>query len=70
MEQFNDIIKDSLFNSSNILTLSSYSQEEYIPSMTVDTFFSQDINEVKHKIKSSIQSKAFKSLMKTYKSDQ
>jgi len=63
VEQFHIYVQDRLFNQADILTLSSYSQEEYIPSMTVDVFFSEDINEVKHKIKSSIQHKAIKKLM-------
>jgi hypothetical protein len=60
IEQFHIYVQDRLFNREDILSLSSYSQEEYIPSLTVDVFFSEDINEVKHKIKSSIQHKALK----------
>lgn len=65
IEVYNDHIKDSLFTQENTLKLSSYSQEEFIPSFTVDTFFVDDINQYKHKIKTSILSKSVNSLMRT-----
>ena len=67
IEQFNNLIKDSLWSSSDILMLSSYSQEEYIPSLTLDTFFADNLNEVKHKLKTSIQIKSVNKLMKSIK---
>jgi hypothetical protein len=65
IELYNENIKDSLFSQENTLKLSSYSQEEFIPSLTVDTFFTEDINEHKFKIKNSILRKSVNSLMKT-----
>jgi hypothetical protein len=50
--------------------LSSYSQEEYIPSLTLDTFFAVNLNEVKHKIKTSIQIKSVNKLMRDIKRDE
>jgi len=68
IEKFNDNIHDSLFSQDSILALSSYTSEEYIPSMTLDVFFTEDVNELKFKIKTSTQSRSISSLMKTIKS--
>jgi len=67
IEQFNIVIQDSLFSQDSILELCSYSQEEYIPSLNLDTFFTEDVNELKHKVKTSVQYKAIKSLMNANK---
>jgi hypothetical protein len=63
IEYFSEITQDSLFNQSDILKLSSYAEEEYIPSLTLDTFFTEDLNEVKHRMKSSVLLKSVNRLM-------
>jgi len=63
IEQFNENLRSGLFSQESILKLSSYSQEEFIPSLTVDTYFTKDINEVKHKLKTSIQHKSINKMI-------
>jgi hypothetical protein len=63
IEQYHEITKDSLFSTENILALQSYIQEEFIPSLTLDTFFVKDINEVKHRIRNSVFTKTINQLM-------
>jgi hypothetical protein len=63
IEIFGNLTKDRLFSTEGILSLASYSQEEYIPSMSLDSFYVKDINEIKFKIRSSVQSRAFRKLM-------
>jgi hypothetical protein len=65
IEVFNTSIQSGLFNQSSILDLSSYSQEEFIPSLNVTTFFTDDLNSVKHKIKTSILSRSINKLIKS-----
>jgi hypothetical protein len=65
IEVFNISIQSGLFNQSSILDLSSYSQEEFIPSLNVTTFFTDDLNSVKHKIKTSILSRSINKLIKS-----
>jgi hypothetical protein len=67
IEQLYDTQQDSLFNQKDILSLTSYTEEEFIPNLSVDVFFTNNINEVKHKVKTSVQSKAFKRLMSSLK---
>jgi hypothetical protein len=66
IEQFNIIIQDSLFSQKSILELCSYSKEEYIPSLNLDTFFTDDVNKLKHKVRTSVQYKTIKSLMNAH----
>jgi hypothetical protein len=68
IEEFNNITKESLFSRSDILSLSSYSEEEFIPSMSVDAFFIHDQNELKFKLKNSVYIKSFNSLMNSINS--
>ena len=68
IETFSELTQSNMFSTEGILSLASYSQEEYIPSMTLDTFYVQDINEIKFKLKNSIQSRAFRRLMISLKS--
>jgi hypothetical protein len=63
IEIFGNLTKDRLFSTEGILSLASYSKEEYIPSMSLDSFYVKDINEIKFKIRSSVQSRAFRKLM-------
>jgi len=67
VEYFYTVIQDSLFSQTNILELCSYSKEEYIPSLNLDTFFTEDVNQLKHKIRTSVQYKAIKGLMNAHK---
>jgi hypothetical protein len=67
IDLFSNTIKDGLWTQESILSLSSYSQEEYIPDFKLDTFFTQDVNEVKYRIKASIQTKALNDLIKAKK---
>jgi hypothetical protein len=62
---FSLLIQQGLFTQTDILKLSSYAAEEYIPSLTLDTFFIDDIKVQQHKIKTSIQHKALIRLMKS-----
>jgi hypothetical protein len=63
--EFSDQMDERLFSTEYVLSLASYTQEEYIPSLTFDTFFSNDINSLKFKIRDSVQNKSFTALMKT-----
>uniref|UniRef100_A0A2V0RIK9 Uncharacterized protein n=1 Tax=viral metagenome TaxID=1070528 RepID=A0A2V0RIK9_9ZZZZ len=63
VELFNENLRSGIYSQESVLRLASYSQEEFIPSLTVDTFFTEDINELKHKLKTSIQHKAVKRMM-------
>lgn len=64
VKYFNEQIQSGLFSTEEILKLSSYSTEEFIPSMTLDTFYTQSLNGLKYRIKNSIQLRGFKSLIK------
>jgi len=66
IEQFSEIVHGI----NNNIVLDINSQEEYIPSLTLDTFFAEDINQVKHDIKSSVQSKSMKALIKRITSNE
>jgi hypothetical protein len=61
---YSKYIQTGLFSKEAILELSSYAQEEYIPSLTLDNFFSNDINALKHALSVSIRSKAVSKLIK------
>lgn len=68
IDLFSNIIKDSLWTHEGIMSLRSYTQEEYIPDFKLDTFFSRDVNEVKHRVKISVQTKALDDLIKAERS--
>jgi hypothetical protein len=64
IEYFNKVIQSGLFEQESILKLSSYSQEEFIPSKGLDSFFTNNINELKFKVKSSTQLRSVQALMR------
>jgi hypothetical protein len=67
IEYFHIVTQDSLFDQQSILKLASYTEEEYIPSLTLDTFYTNDINELKFKMKNSILIKSVNSVMNSIK---
>jgi hypothetical protein len=64
IEYFNKVIQSGLFEQESILKLSSYSQEEFIPSKGLDSFFTNNTNELKFKVKSSTQLRSVQALMR------
>jgi len=62
-----ELIQSGLYSRENTLALLDYSQEEYIPSMNLDVFFTKNLNDHKSFINNSILNKAFRKLIKSSK---
>jgi hypothetical protein len=68
IEAMNEMLKTGLYSQGNTIRMLEYSQEEYIPSLNLDSFFTEDTNEYKALLKISVQQKAFRKLIRSLKS--